>query len=456
MRPVLALLAALTALLAACGGGDGATSSAASRETTTTDSRTAQAPGAADPWTYLREIAITGARNGGNRAAGTPGGQVTEDLIAARLRAAGWNVRLAPVRFPFFSERRAPRVRAAGRSLQAGDDVRTLAYSPGGSVRAPVTVVGGTRDDAGCRDADWDGFRRGRIALVRRGVCPFAVKARRAQAAGAAAVLVSDPTATGAAGPVRGTLGAPGLRVPALAVDAEAGAALARARGAVAVAVDAVSATRTGRNVIAELPGRDGRRVLMAGAHQDSVADGPGVNDNGSGVSALLALANRLAAGPRPRDTIRLGFWTAEELGLYGSRRYLSILGRHERARIRAYLNFDMIASPNAVIETYGSGAAETELRRALRAGGPAPGRASISGASDHAPFQRAGIEVGGIFTGASERVDRAEGERFGAQADRPADPCYHRACDRLGNADRQTLTTITDAIGVAIGRLAG
>ncbi len=457
MRPVLVLLAAVAVVLAACGGGSDGTSSAATRSGPASTSRKAQAPaGATDPWTHLRDIAITGARNGGNRAAGTPGGRATEELIAARLRAAGWSVRFAPVRFPFFSERSTPRVRVAGRSLRAGDDVRTLAYSPGGRARAPVVVVGRGRADAGCRTGDWRGFERGRIALVRRGACPFAVKARRAQAAGAAAVIVADPEATGPGGPVRGTLGAPGLHVPAVAVDADAGAAIARARSAVAVDVDAVSATRTARNVIAELPGTDGARVVMAGAHQDSVPDGPGVNDNGSGVSALLALANRLAAGPRPRDTVRFGFWTAEELGLYGSRRYVSVLGRRERARLRAYLNFDMVASPNAVVQTYGSGAAETELRRALRATGPLPGRASISGASDHAPFQGAGVQVGGVFTGASERVDRADAERFGAHAGRPADPCYHRACDRLGNADRATLSRITDAIGVAIGRLAG
>ena len=129
----------------------------------------------------------------------------------------------------------------------------------------------------------------------------------------------------------------------------------------------------------------------MAGAHLDSVADGPGVNDNGSGVSALLALANRLAAGAAParHDPPRLlDGRGARPLRLAPLRR----AARPARARRgpRAYLNFDMVASPNAVIETYGSGATETALRRALDARGPLPGRASIAGASDHAPFVRA------------------------------------------------------------------
>jgi hypothetical protein len=452
-RPTLAALLMCVGL-AGCGRDAGSTSADEARAA---PPRQAGPPaGASDPWTHLRAIAALGARNGGTRAAGTPGGRATEELVARRLRARGYSVRYEAVRFPFFSERRPPRVEFSGRRLRAGDDLRTLGFSPGGTVRAPLARVGGARADAGCRAADWRGFERGRIALVRRGVCPFSAKAQRAQAAGAAAVLIVDREATGPGGPVRGTLGRPGLRVPAVAVDADAGAALAGARGAVRLTVDAVSATRTGRNVIAELAGSEGTRVTMAGAHLDSVADGPGVNDNGSGISALLAIAARLSRGERPRDTIRLAFWTAEELGLYGSRRHVALLDERERRRLRAYVNLDMVASPNAVLETYGSGAAERALRRALDARGPLPGRASIAGASDHAPFVRAGVEVGGVFTGASERVSARDARRFGARAGRPADPCYHRACDTLGNADRGTLKTATGAVDAALRSLAG
>jgi aminopeptidase S len=48
------------------------------------------------------------------------------------------------------------------------------------------------------------------------------------------------------------------------------------------------------------------------------------------------------------------------------------------------------------------------------------------SGASDHLAFARAGIPVGGVFTGASER----------GPGGRPRDSCYHLACDRLENVD--------------------
>jgi Zn-dependent M28 family amino/carboxypeptidase len=290
---------------------------------------------------------------------------------------------------------------------------------------------------------------------VRRGVCPFGSKARAGQRAGAAAVLIDDRAATGARGPVSGTLGAPGLRIPVVAVDAAAGAALARAGGAVRVRVDAVSEQRAARNVIGELAGTASDRVVMAGAHLDSVPAGPGVNDDGSGVATLLALANRIGAGARPAATIRLGFWTAEELGLYGSRAYVRGLSAAERRRIRSYVNLDMVGSPNAVLETYGSGATEAALRRELDARGPKPDRSSIGAASDHASFQRAGIEVGGVFTGASGRVSAGSAERFGATAGRPADPCYHRACDTLQNVDRGSVETIADAVEAALRSLA-
>jgi Peptidase family M28/PA domain len=462
MRAPLACLL-LAAVLAGCGGVSGGAARSRSGDATAAapgagGRQTAPpATGASDPWTHLRALAGVARRNRSNRAAGTPGGTATEELIAARLRAAGWTVRFERVGFPFFDERRPPLVELpGGRRLRAGDDARTLTYSAGGTARAAVQVVGGGRPEAGCRAGDWRGFARGRIALARRGVCPFAAKARRAQTAGAAALLVDDRAATGDRGPVRGTLGAPGVRIPVVAVDAAAGAAIARAGGSVRVRVDAVSERRTARNVIGELPGPDGERVVMAGAHLDSVPDGPGINDDGSGVASLLALAARLGAGARPRDTVRLGFWTAEELGLYGSRRHVADLPAAERRRLRSYVNLDMVASPNAVLETYGGGATEAALRRALDARGPAPARTSLGGASDHAAFQRAGVEVGGVFTGANERVGGAEARRFGARSGRPADPCYHRACDTLANADRPMLERVTDAVETALRALAG
>ncbi len=78
-------------------------------------------------------------------------------------------------------------------------------------------------------------------------------------------------------------------------------------------------------NVIAERTGKNDDNVVMAGAHLDSVIDGPGINDNGSGSAALLEAAQQLA-NVKLQNTVRLAWWTAEESGLVGSTNYVNSL----------------------------------------------------------------------------------------------------------------------------------
>jgi aminopeptidase S len=126
---------------------------------------------------------------------------------------------------------------------------------------------------------------------------------------------------------------------------------------------------------------------------------------------------------------VRVAFWAAEELGLVGSRHYVRSLDRAERRAIRAYINLDMVGSPNPVPQLYADG--DKELARVLR--GASRGRlggAAVGGASDHAFFKLAGIPVNGLYTGSSER-----GPGGGAR-----DPCYHLACDTTKNVNRPML----------------
>ncbi len=218
-----------------------------------------------------------------------------------------------------------------------------------------------------------------------------------------------------------------------------AGAALARAsRPRLRLVVRTTSENRTTRNVIAEAGSRSPERIVMAGAHHDSVEDGPGLNDNGSGVAALLEIAESLAPGRlAPGTQVRFGFWAAEELGLFGSRRYVARLGRAARRRHAAYVNLDMVGTPRGSRGVYrGRDTAGRRIERLLRrALGGRIKPESLGGASDHAPFARAGIPVGGLFTG----VDR----------------CYHRRCDRLGNVDLRLLAEMTRAARLALAALA-
>ena len=200
--------------------------------------------------------------------------------------------------------------------------------------------------------------------------------------------------------------------------------------------VDTVEGTRRTRNVIAERPGPPARRVAMVGAHLDSVREGPGINDNGSGVASTLALAERL----RDRRGLRFGFWGAEELGLYGSRGYVASLSGPERRRLAGYVNLDMVGSPNAVRYVYGEGPVREALEQALRARRLAFDEIEIGASSDHAPFEDAGISAGGVYSGSEERKTARQARAYGGRAGRPLDPCYHRRCDTFDRVDQKVL----------------
>ncbi|MEJ6890817.1 M20/M25/M40 family metallo-hydrolase, partial [Bradyrhizobium diazoefficiens] len=101
-------------------------------------------------------------------------------------------------------------------------------------------------------------------------------------------------------------------------------------------------------NVIAESRGGDPNKVLVVGAHLDSVVEGPGINDNGSGTAALLEVALQMSRLEiKPRQQVRFAFWGAEESGLLGSEHYVGKLTYTALGKIFANLNFDMLGSPN-------------------------------------------------------------------------------------------------------------
>jgi hypothetical protein len=355
---------------------------------------------APDLYSHLRALQRIADEHGGTRAAGSPGDAATADYIEGRLRAAGYRVTRQRYRVPVYRETSPPRLRVDGRAVRP---IRTLQFSPGGTASGRVSSAG-----LGCGADDFDALQEGEIALVERGTCFFRDKVLNAQRAGAAAALVVDQEQQ----PVAASLQRPGLRIPALALGADAGQGLEGRRAT--VTVDAVSGRRETASVIADSGPADARRVVMAGGHLDSVPAGPGLNDNGSGVAAVLYVAERLADRDLP---LRFAFWGAEEIGLVGSRRYVEGLDSDQRRRIAAYLNLDMVGTPDSEPEVYDGGPVEAVLRRHLPRG---TDDVTLEGNSDHAPFEQAGIPVGGIFTG--------------------LDHCYHQRCDTLRNVDRGVL----------------
>ena len=415
------------ALLAACNSGD-------SRDEPAPKPKPSPAITRGELNDHLAALQRIAARSDGNRSAGTPGYDASADYVAARLRDAGWRVERQQVPFTYFRVEDAS-LKVDGRALARGKEFQVLSYSGSGRASGALRSAGN-----GCARGDFAGLEPGEIALVARGVCFFRDKARNAERAGAGAVVVFEPVESRRGVP-SGTLAVPGIRIPVVLVSIRA---LGDAGDGTPVEVMVDAESRRGRtdNVIAETPGGEGDRIVMAGGHLDSVAGGPGINDNGSGVATLIEAAE--AIGPRPPGArVRLAFWAAEELGLLGSRRYVSSLDRAEKRRIAAYLNLDMVGSPNAVPELYADG--DASLARVLeQASGPKLGKVAAGESSDHALFKAAGIAVNGLYTGSSER----------GPGGRARDACYHLACDTIENVDRSVLLRMARATARALEAL--
>jgi Peptidase family M28/PA domain len=371
----------------------------------------------------LRALERIADRNGGTRAAGTPGYTASVVYVRAQLRRAGYDVRLGAFPFVEFLEHLEK-----GRQLQPIERVlqlEALDYSPStprSGLRARVVPSGD-----GCTAADF-GAVRGAIALVERGTCFFAVKAANAEQAGAVGVLVFNNEA----GPLDGTLGDPqATSIPVAGIARSLGLELAGTENAI-VEMELLTETRgaTSLNVTADTQRRGGP-VLLVGAHLDSVRAGAGINDNGTGVAAVLEIARVLRTQGR-RLTVRVAFWGAEELGLFGSRAYARTVGPEN---VVGYLNLDVLGSPSRRYAVYGSGRLAARLLRYLERRGLPARTIDLQGRSDHAPFAQRGISVAGLFAG-----DYA---------------CYHRACDRVANVDLTALDQLAEAAAFGVASTA-
>ncbi|WP_030234153.1 MULTISPECIES: M28 family metallopeptidase [unclassified Streptomyces] len=214
---------------------------------------------------------------------------------------------------------------------------------------------------------------------------------------------------------------------------------------------------RTGYNLIADWPGGDANQVVMAGSHLDSVSSGPGINDNASGSAAVLEAALAVSrAQYKPTKHLRFAWWGAEELGLVGSRYYVNRLATGDRSRISAYLNFDMIGSPNAGYFVYDDDPAIEKTFKEYFSGIGVPTEIETEGdgRSDHAPFKSAGVPVGGLFTGASRAKTAAQVAKWGGTAGQAFDRCYHSSCDTTANINDTALDRNSDALAYAVWEL--
>ncbi len=418
--------------------------------------------------------------NGGTRVSGSPGYDASVDYVVNKLRATGYKITIQDFEFPFFQELAEPVLEQVSPNpvVYPPNDLAgffTMQYSGSGDVTAlvqptvdviiPPDPVPGT-SNSGCEPEDFDGFVEGNIALVQRGTCTFAQKAINAEAAGAAGVIIFNEGQPGRTDAILGTLGAPDVSIPVVGASFAIGEELYNLDQAGDVTVhlftSTISEIRATSNVFAESVTGNDDNVVMVGAHLDSVAEGPGINDNGSGSAAVLEVALQMKK-VKPRNTLRFAWWGAEESGLLGSEFYVSNLRPEELAKIKLYLNFDMVGSPNFVRFVYdgdgsdtpdvgppGSDVIEELFIDFFDSQSLATEPTAFDGRSDYGPFIAVGIPAGGLFTGAEGIKTEEQVAIYGGTAGLAYDPCYHQACDTFGNVSELVLGQNSDAVAFA------
>jgi Zn-dependent M28 family amino/carboxypeptidase len=402
--------------------------------------------------------------------------------------------------YPFFQEltdttfsRTAP---PPGKAYVRGTDFNIMGYSGSGTVvNAPVVPTNNivipptstTSSHSGCEAGDFDpaSATEDQVALIQRGTCSFRVKADNAQAAGYDAAIIFNEGNQVAQPPddriglIGGGLGGLGVNIPVLITTFAVGQELYTLDTApggdarVSISADTIVEERTTSNVIADYPGGSIDRTLMVGAHLDSVPEGPGINDNGSGVAGILEIALQMKKlHIKPTNHVRFAFWGAEESSppMWGSQAYLEELSKAKRKDIARYLNFDMIGSPNYVRFVYdgdgptlpfgapapeGSGEIEKVFLDYFASQNLATEPISFDGRSDYQPFFDEGIPAGGAISGADGIKTPEQAAIYGGTAGEPYDACYHQACDDIDNLNKTSIDQLADGAAHATLTLA-
>jgi Zn-dependent M28 family amino/carboxypeptidase len=428
---------------------------------------------------HERALYAIATKNDGTRASGTEGYEASVKYVTKKLKKAGLKVKTQKFTFPLFREL-APATLAQVSPTAQDYPTNTFEYSGSGDVTGPLVLAGGTvlpptpatSSTSGCQPRDFPAApSEPTVALVQRGDCGFGVKAANAEAAGYDAVIIFNEGQPGRQELLaNATLTTP-VGIPVVGASFDTGNALAAAleEGPVTVRVSAstqVDLEGKTKNVIAETPkGKTGTTVVV-GAHLDSVFEGPGINDNGSGTSTLLEIAEQMhelgytKKGKLQRQ-VRFAFWGAEEEGLLGSTHYVDSLSPEKLSKIYANLNFDMLGSPNYVRFVYDGDSSDNP--------GVAPGPAGsagieqiftdyftsqslpteptpFDGRSDYGPFIEAGIPAGGLFSGAEGEKTEEQAKTYGGTAGKAYDECYHEACDDMSNLNANALAELGDA----------
>ena len=413
----------------------------------------------------LQEIADA---NGGTRVAGSKGYDASVDYVAELLRDKGFDVQTPEFTMGVFTVGKE-QLSVNGKPVEAHViDFSGASPAQGATGRL---VAAPADEDPGCTASDYDGLDvAGAVVLVDRGTCYLSEKAVAATERGAVAVVIAndveEKTFSGSMDE------SDEISIPVMSVTKADGARLRSETGTATVIADAKVEQVKTRNVIAQTKTGATDNVVMVGAHLDSVRQGPGINDNGTGVATVLETALQMGPSPDVANAVRFGFWGGEEQGLLGSYDYVKSLDVEALKDVALYLNFDMMASPNTCYFTSdadqslppdfeldtdllipeGSPGVERTIVDTLESAGKTPQDLPFDGRSDYDSFTRAGIPAGNFDTGADDVKTPEQVKLWGGTADQQCDPNYHSADDTIENVNRDALALTGGVNGYLVG----
>jgi aminopeptidase Y len=380
------------------------------------------------------------------RVIGSPGHAGTLEYIYAELGKLGDYYTLSNQSFPA----------VVGEVYEAHlvlDDIvppsaRAMNLSPPTPNRQAVFAAVAIAANDGCDEGDFGADVDGSIVLVRRGTCGFGDKSKNAGKAGAVAVVVYNNFP----GDFGGTLGEPNKwHVPTFGISLDDATKiidklLAGDYVDGSAYMDSIVNKVLTTNIVAQTTGGDQDNCVMLGGHSDSVGEGPGINDDGTGSLTLLEIATQLAAF-KVNNCVRFAWWAGEEEGLLGSDWYVAHLKPEENKKIRLFMDYDMLASPNFAYQVYDARDAVnppgSQALRDLYTGwyedqGLNWTYIPFDGRSDYDAFIKHGIPGGGIATGAEKVKTPEEKDMFGGEIGEWYDKCYHQLCDDVSNCNME------------------
>jgi hypothetical protein len=163
-------------------------------------------------------------------------------------------------------------------------------------------------------------------------------------------------------------------------------------------------------NVVGTPPGFDETKpYLIVGGHYDSL-NGPGANDNATGVGVAMEISRTVDAKPGPLPVVFIGFGAEERQPTpnrddhhIGSRYHVSKMSAAARANLRVFLNVDMVGHGDVLecnrMATGPREGADRCLRLAKDLGYRVTQRVTPDW-SDHGSFVREGLNAAWVWTG--------------------------------------------------------